>query len=98
MGRGGTPGQYPEAEDTRNEQFVNQGGEVRINGRLTVENSAVNANSSYYTLVSTERGARTTVGSLVINGTTISPSANVTTSGGSGQLRLVNNGTFAVSQ
>jgi hypothetical protein len=46
MGTGGTRGSAPEAEDTRDEQFVNQGGEVKIDGKVTVENAAISADGS----------------------------------------------------
>jgi hypothetical protein len=98
MGKGGVKGAAPEAEDARNEQFVNQGGEVRIDGKVTVENAAVSAGGNYYTLVTTERGAKTSVGSLTVNGTAIEPGSNLTSSGGSGALRIVNNGTFSVAR
>jgi hypothetical protein len=98
MGKGGVKGAAPEAEDARNEQIVNQGGEVRIDGKVTVENAAVSAGGNYYTLVTTERGAKTSVGSLTVNGTAIEPGSNLTSSGGSGALRIVNNGTFSVTR
>jgi hypothetical protein len=94
MGAGGVKGSAPEAEDVRDEQFVNQGGEVRIDGKLTVENTA----TGYYTLISSERGAKTGVGALTVNGAVIEPSSNLTSSGGSGALRVVNNGTFSVER
>jgi hypothetical protein len=98
MGRGGVKGSAPEAEDVRDEQFVNQGGEVRIDGKVTVENTAAGAGRSYYTLLSTGQGAKTGVGTLTVNGTVIEPSSNLTSSGGSGALRIVNNGTFSVAR
>jgi hypothetical protein len=93
MGKGGVKGSAPEAEDPRDEQFVTQGGEVRIGGKLVVENTA----AGHFALVSTERGAKTGVGFLTINGTAIVPAANLSSSGGSGAIRIVNNGAFSVT-
>jgi hypothetical protein len=94
MGKGGVKGSAPEAEDARNEQFVNQGGEVRIDGKVIVENAAVGG----YTLISVERGAKTSIGSLTANNTVIEPSSNLASSGGSGSTRIVNNGAFSVER
>ncbi|MDR3123976.1 MAG: hypothetical protein LBU16_09400 [Treponema sp.] len=91
MGKGGVKGSAPEAEDARDEQFVNQGGEVRIGGKVSVENKGG------ITLINVERGAKTSVGSLVVNGTAVEPAANLSSSGGSGPVRIVNNGTFSVA-
>jgi hypothetical protein len=98
MGKGGVKGSAPEAEDVRDEQFVNQGGEVRIDGRVIAENTAVGSGRNHYTLISVGQGAKTSVGSLTVNNTVIEPSSNLTSSGGSGALRIVNNGAFSVER
>jgi hypothetical protein len=91
MGQGGVKGRAPEAEDVRDEQFVNQGGEVRIGGKLIVDNAGG------HVLISVDRGAKTSAGSLVAQGTALEPAANLSSSGASGAIRIVNNGTFSVA-
>ena len=92
MGKGGVKGRAPKAEDVRSEQFINQGGELKIGGKAIVEN----ANKSHYVLIGIEKRAKTSVGSLVAGGQNIAPASNLSSSGGTGPLRIVNNGTFAV--
>jgi hypothetical protein len=92
MGKGGVKGQAPEAEDVRSEQFVNHGGDLKVDGKVTV----VNINSKAPTLITTEKGAKTTVGSLMAAGAAIDPAANLTSSSGSGAVRIANAGTFTV--
>ena len=94
MGKGGKPGIAPEAEDVRNEQFIIQGGIVDIGGKVSVENT----NKNFYVLVSNEKGATTTVGSLSINGTPISANENASSIGVTGQSRFINEGTFTIKQ
>ena len=94
MGKGGKPGVAPEAEDVRNEQFVVQGGIVEVGGKVSIENT----NKNFYALVSNEKGASTTVGSLSINGTPIGASENAVSLGTSGQSRFVNEGTFTIKK
>ena len=94
MGKGGKPGIAPEAEDVRNEQFIVQGGIVDIGGKVSVENT----NKNFYVLVSNEKGATTTVGSLSINGTPIGASENAPTTGTTGQARFINEGRFTIKE
>jgi hypothetical protein len=90
MGRGGTKGVAPEAEDVRDEQFVVQGGEVVIKGRVTIEN----AHATYYALFKNE--AKTRIGSLSINGEKLPKGtpASVT----NGKVRVENTGSLTIDK
>jgi hypothetical protein len=90
MGSGGTKGQAPEAEDVRDEQFVNQGGEVRIGGKLSIENAA----ADYYALFKNEAAA--SIGALSINGVNFT-SRNLPASS-DGKIRVVNTGTLTIGK
>ena len=57
-----------------------------------------NTNKNFYVLVSNEKGATTTVGSLSINGTPISANENASSIGVTGQSRFINEGTFTIKQ
>jgi hypothetical protein len=90
MGKGGTKGQAPEAEDVRDEQFVVQGGEVSIDGNVVIENRA----ASHYALF--KNTAKTSLGSLSING--IKFTTENLPSAADGKIRIDNTGTLTIRQ
>ena len=84
----------PKQKTCANEQFIVQGGIVDIGGKVSVENT----NKNFYALVSNEKDATTTVGSLFINGMPIGANENASTTGATGQSRFINEGTFTIKQ